>query len=106
MMDSTKPGGFPGAWPVIGRYRMELEIATEGGQSLPLNAEAVFTALFAWFAFRENVDRRIALGMAAIVAGAIVLNWPRGALHASLAHAGGAGCRRVQRSRIVTTMRR
>lgn len=46
------------------------------GASLLLNAEGVFTALLAWFAFRENVDRRIALGMAAIVAGALVLSWP------------------------------
>lgn len=44
--------------------------------SLLLNAEGVFTALLAWFAFRENVDGRIALGMAAIVAGALVLSWP------------------------------
>jgi drug/metabolite transporter (DMT)-like permease len=46
------------------------------GASLLLNAEAVFTALLAWFAFRENVDRRIAFGMLAIVAGAVVLSWP------------------------------
>lgn len=46
--------------------------------ALLLNAETVFTALIAWFAFRENVDRRIALGLAAIVAGALVLNWPAG----------------------------
>lgn len=46
------------------------------GASLLLNAEGVFTALLAWFAFKENVDRRIALGMLAIVAGAIVLSWP------------------------------
>ena len=44
--------------------------------SLLLNAEAVFTALLAWFAFRENFDRRIAFGMALIVAGAITLSWP------------------------------
>jgi drug/metabolite transporter (DMT)-like permease len=44
--------------------------------SLLLNAEAVFTALLAWFAFRENFDRRIALGMALIVAGAVTLSWP------------------------------
>jgi drug/metabolite transporter (DMT)-like permease len=44
--------------------------------SLMLNAEAVFTALLAWFMFRENVDRRLALGMAAIVTGAVVLAWP------------------------------
>jgi drug/metabolite transporter (DMT)-like permease len=45
------------------------------GASLLLNAEGVFTALLAWFAFRENFDRRIALGMIAIVAGAVVLSW-------------------------------
>ncbi|NDP49333.1 MAG: DMT family transporter [Sulfuriferula multivorans] len=46
------------------------------GASLLLNAESVFTALLAWFAFKENFDRRIALGMLAIVAGAIVLSVP------------------------------
>ena len=46
------------------------------GAALLLNAEAVFTALIAWFVFRENFDRRIALGMALIVAGASVLSWP------------------------------
>jgi len=47
------------------------------GASLLLNAEGVFTALLAWFAFRENFDRRIALGMVAILAGALILSWPR-----------------------------
>ncbi len=45
------------------------------GASLLLNAEGVFTALLAWFVFRENVDLRIAIGMFAIVAGAVVLSW-------------------------------
>ena len=44
------------------------------GASLLLNAEGVFTALLAWFVFGENFDRRIAVGMAAIVAGAGVLS--------------------------------
>lgn len=44
--------------------------------SLLLNAEGVFTALVAWFVFRENFDRRIMLGMATIVMGAVVLSWP------------------------------
>lgn len=44
--------------------------------SLLLNAEGVFTALLAWFVFHENFDRRIALGMFSIVAGAVVLSWP------------------------------
>lgn len=49
------------------------------GASLLLNAEAVFTATLAWFVFRENFDRRIALGMVAIVTGAVVLSVPSGA---------------------------
>ncbi len=47
------------------------------GASLLLNAEGVLTALLAWFVFKENFDRRIALGMLAIVAGALVLSWPQ-----------------------------
>lgn len=43
--------------------------------ALLLNAEAVLTALLAWGLFRENVDKRIAAGMAAIVAGALLLSW-------------------------------
>ncbi len=43
--------------------------------ALLLNLEAVFTALLAWFGFRENVDRRIAIGMFAIVAGGVLLSW-------------------------------
>jgi drug/metabolite transporter (DMT)-like permease len=54
------------------------------GASLLLNAEGVFTALLAWFAFKENFDRRIALGMVAIVAGALVLSWPGEARFAGL----------------------
>lgn len=48
------------------------------GASLLLNAEGVFTALIAWVVFRENVDRWVALGMLAIVAGAVVLVVPMG----------------------------
>jgi drug/metabolite transporter (DMT)-like permease len=44
--------------------------------SLLLNAEGLLTALIAWFVFRENFDRRIALGVALIAAGAVVLAWP------------------------------
>jgi drug/metabolite transporter (DMT)-like permease len=44
------------------------------GASLLLNSESVFTALIAWFVFKENYDRRIALGMVAIVLGAVVLS--------------------------------
>jgi drug/metabolite transporter (DMT)-like permease len=43
--------------------------------SLLLTLEGVLTALLAWFVFRENFDRRIAIGMACILAGAVVLSW-------------------------------
>ena len=43
--------------------------------SLLLTLEGVATALMAWFIFRENFDRRIALGMACLVAGAALLSW-------------------------------
>ena len=54
------------------------------GASLLLNAESVSTALIAWIAFKENVDRRIALGMFAIVVGALVLSWPDSADFSSI----------------------
>jgi drug/metabolite transporter (DMT)-like permease len=43
--------------------------------SLLLTLEGAATALMAWFIFHENFDRLIALGMASIAAGAIVLSW-------------------------------
>src|SRR4051812_19021092 len=43
--------------------------------SLFHNLEGVLTAILAWVMFRENVDRRIALGMAAIMAGGALLAW-------------------------------
>ena len=50
-----------------------LTLTTAASASLLLNLEAVLTALLAWFLFRENFDRRIALGMLVIVAGATLL---------------------------------
>jgi multidrug transporter EmrE-like cation transporter len=52
--------------------------------SLLLTSEGMFTALLAWFAFKENFDRRVALGMCLIVAGAAVLGWPGQARFAGL----------------------
>ncbi|MGE3296771.1 MAG: EamA family transporter [Porticoccaceae bacterium] len=60
--------------PVLLMYGLSALPAS--GAALLLNVETVFTALLAWFVFRENFDRRIALGMAIIVAGALVLSWP------------------------------
>jgi drug/metabolite transporter (DMT)-like permease len=57
--------------------------------SLLLNAEGIFTALLAWFVFHENFDLRIALGMIAIVAGAVVLSWSGGLETPSLSSAIG-----------------
>ena len=64
--------------------------------SLLLNLEGVFTALLAWFAFRENFDRRIALGMLAIGAGGALISWQGraelGGLLGPLAVAGACLC--------------
>jgi drug/metabolite transporter (DMT)-like permease len=54
------------------------------GASLLLNAEGAFTVLLAWFAFKENFDRRIALGMVAILLGAVILSWPEEARFAEV----------------------
>lgn len=70
---ATLAGGVIG--PVLLMFGLASTPAT--GASLLLNAEGVLTALLAWFVFRENFDRRIALGMLAIVAGAVLLSWPR-----------------------------
>ncbi|HYR32675.1 MAG TPA: DMT family transporter [Burkholderiales bacterium] len=43
--------------------------------SLLLNLEVVFTAVMAWIVFRENVDKRVFMGMLAIAAGGVVLSW-------------------------------
>lgn len=64
--------------------------------SLLLNLEGVFTAALAWVVFHENVDRKIALGMLAIVAGGVLLAWqgPVGLVRSvgPLAIAGACGC--------------
>ncbi|MEO8508923.1 MAG: DMT family transporter [Betaproteobacteria bacterium] len=68
-------GGVAG--PVALLYGLVTSAASTA--SLMLNLEAVFTALLAWFWFRENFDRRILLGMVAIVAGGLILVWSPGA---------------------------
>ena len=83
-----KPSGLqPGEWPwllgaivfggVLGPIALMSGLASTGGAtaSLLLNLEAVLTAVIAWVVFKENADRRIVLGMLAIVAGGVVLGW-------------------------------
>lgn len=47
--------------------------------SLLLNIEGVFTAVIAWFVFKENADRQIVLGMLTIMGGGLLLSWAPGA---------------------------
>lgn len=64
--------------------------------SLLLNLEGVFTAAIAWVVFHENVDRRIALGMFAIILGGVALSWEGrasfGGMAGPLAVAGACLC--------------
>lgn len=56
--------------------------------ALLLNMEGVLTAVLAWVVFRENADRRIVVGMVAIVAGGVVLAWPTDPVRATATLAG------------------
>jgi drug/metabolite transporter (DMT)-like permease len=60
---------------VIGPVLLMIGLTTTTGASasLLLNLEGVFTALIAWIVFRENFDKRIAAGMALIIAGGVIL---------------------------------
>ena len=46
--------------------------------SLLLNLEGLATLGIAWLVFRENVDRRLLVGAAAILVGAVLLSWRGG----------------------------
>ncbi|HEY7651645.1 MAG TPA: DMT family transporter, partial [Methylomirabilota bacterium] len=76
-------GGVVG--PVL--LMMGLTRTTAASASLLLNLEGVLTTAIAWFIFRENFDRRIALGVMAIVAGGAVL---AGSWHWASGESGGA----------------
>ncbi len=62
---------------VIGPVLMMVGLAHAPAASaaLTLNLEGVFTLALAWMVFRENVDRRLLVGAAAILAGAALLSW-------------------------------
>ena len=52
-----------------------LSLTSASSASLLLNLEGLATMAIAWLVFRENVDRRLLLGAAAILAGAVLLSW-------------------------------
>lgn len=102
LMRSLAPGGVRAApiaradWPwlagaiaaggIVGPVLLMFGLAQTDASSasLLLNLESVFTAALAWLAFRENVDRRVFLGMLAIVAGGAVLSWEQAPRAANL----------------------
>jgi drug/metabolite transporter (DMT)-like permease len=73
-------GGAIAAGGIIGPVLLMYGLAggTAVQSSLLLNLEGVFTALLAWSFFHESFAARIAIGMAAIAAGAAVLSWRPG----------------------------
>ncbi|WP_211441353.1 DMT family transporter [Collimonas humicola] len=64
-------GGIAG--PVLLMFGLAQTPASSA--SLLLNMEGVLTAALAWFVFKENFDRRIVLGMIAIVLAGVLLSW-------------------------------
>jgi drug/metabolite transporter (DMT)-like permease len=64
-------GGIIG--PVL--LMVGLSMTPASSASLLLNLEGVLTAILAWFVFKENFDSRIAIGMAAITAGGLLVSW-------------------------------
>jgi drug/metabolite transporter (DMT)-like permease len=64
-------GGVAG--PVLLMFGLQATDASSA--SLLLNLEGVATMAIAWIVFRENVDGRLILGAAAILAGAVLLSW-------------------------------
>jgi drug/metabolite transporter (DMT)-like permease len=67
-------GGIAG--PVL--LMLGLAHTTASSGALLLNLEGVVTLTIAWLWLRENVDRRIFVGAAAILAGAVLLSWRAG----------------------------
>ena len=74
LVGAVAAGGVAG--PVLLMFGLSSMPAS--GASLLLNAEGVLTAVVAWVVFREPADRRVVLGMLAIVAGAVVIAVPTG----------------------------
>ena len=64
-------GGMLG--PLLLMFGLSRTSAASG--ALLLNLEGLATMTIAWVVFREHVDRRLLLGAAAILGGAILLSW-------------------------------
>lgn len=62
---------------VLGPLLLMVGLSTTTGSSgsLLLNVEGLATMAIAWLVYGENVDRRLLIGAAAILAGAILLTW-------------------------------
>lgn len=67
-------GGVAG--PVL--LMLGLSTTSASSAALLLNLEGLATMAIAWLVFRENVDRRLLLGAAAILTGALILSWQGG----------------------------
>jgi drug/metabolite transporter (DMT)-like permease len=69
--------GAIAAGGVIGPILLMIGLTTTDGAtaSLLLTLEGAATVLLAWFVFGENFDRRIAVGMLLLLAGAAILSW-------------------------------
>ncbi|ASR55727.1 DMT family transporter [Cellulomonas sp. PSBB021] len=74
LVGAVAAGGVAG--PVLLMFGLSSMPAS--GASLLLNAEGVLTAVIAWVVFREPADRRVVLGMLAIVTGAVLIAVPTG----------------------------
>lgn len=64
----------------IGPVLLMIGLSTTPASSaaLLLNVEGLATMAIAWLVFKENVDRRLLIGAAAILGGAILLSWQGG----------------------------
>ncbi len=65
---------------IVGPVLLMLGLAHTAASSaaLLLNLEGLATMVIAWVVFKENVDRRLLIGAAAILGGALILSWSGG----------------------------
>lgn len=71
LLGATLFGGVIG--PVL--LMSGLSTSPAATSSLLLNVEGVLTSTLAWFVFKEHYDKRIVIGMIAIVLGGVILSW-------------------------------